>query len=107
EAAPDRVSPGQGPPSRWSEHVWPDVPPAGFEPAHPPPEGGALSPELRGLRDLKKISRAITRPAKRGRPRPCRAWRIRKARHGQREPAGYENQAATGAASPPSGSAGC
>jgi len=25
------------------------VPPAGFEPAHPPPEGGALSPELRGL----------------------------------------------------------
>ena len=26
-----------------------DVPPAGFEPAHPPPEGGALSPELRGL----------------------------------------------------------
>ncbi len=25
-----------------------DVPPAGFEPAHPPPEGGALSPELRG-----------------------------------------------------------
>ena len=26
-----------------------EVPPAGFEPAHPPPEGGALSPELRGL----------------------------------------------------------
>ena len=25
-----------------------DVPPAGFEPAPPPPEGGALSPELRG-----------------------------------------------------------
>src|ERR1700751_1412634 len=25
------------------------VPPAGFEPALPPPEGGALSPELRGL----------------------------------------------------------
>src|SRR3954465_8679506 len=24
------------------------VPPAGFEPAPPPPEGGALSPELRG-----------------------------------------------------------
>ena len=24
------------------------VPPAGFEPAHPPPEGGALSSELRG-----------------------------------------------------------
>jgi CheY-like chemotaxis protein len=29
---------------------WPfqKVPPAGFEPAPPPPEGGALSPELRG-----------------------------------------------------------
>jgi len=26
-----------------------EVPPAGIEPAHPPPEGGALSPELRGL----------------------------------------------------------
>src|SRR3954468_18610075 len=25
------------------------VPPAGFEPATPPPEGGVLSPELRGL----------------------------------------------------------
>jgi hypothetical protein len=25
------------------------APPAGFEPAHPPPEGGALSPELWGL----------------------------------------------------------
>jgi hypothetical protein len=24
------------------------VPPTGFEPVHPPPEGGALSPELRG-----------------------------------------------------------
>jgi predicted DCC family thiol-disulfide oxidoreductase YuxK len=28
----------------------PVVPPAGFEPALPPPEGGALSPELRGRR---------------------------------------------------------
>jgi DNA-binding response OmpR family regulator len=28
----------------------PTVPPAGFEPAPPPPEGGALSPELRGLK---------------------------------------------------------
>jgi peptide-methionine (S)-S-oxide reductase len=28
------------------------VPPAGFEPAHPPSEGGALSPELRGLSPL-------------------------------------------------------
>ncbi len=25
------------------------VPPTGVEPAHPPPEGGALSTELRGL----------------------------------------------------------
>ena len=25
------------------------APPVGFEPTHPPPEGGALSPELRGL----------------------------------------------------------
>jgi hypothetical protein len=31
--------------NRWS-YV---APPAGFEPALPPPEGGALSPELRGL----------------------------------------------------------
>jgi site-specific DNA recombinase len=29
------------------------VPPAGFEPALPPPEGGALSPELRGRTDPK------------------------------------------------------
>src|SRR5262249_48916840 len=33
------------------------VPPAGFEPAPPPPEGGALSPELRGLSDAAKGSR--------------------------------------------------
>lgn len=26
----------------------PEVPPAGFEPAHPAPEADALSPELRG-----------------------------------------------------------
>ena len=31
------------------------VPPTGFEPVHPPPEGGALSPELRG-RNGKVIS---------------------------------------------------
>src|SRR4051812_42483078 len=35
-------------------HEWPEdgdvVPPAGFEPALSPPEGDALSPELRGLR---------------------------------------------------------
>jgi integrase len=34
------------------------VPPAGFEPALPPPEGGALSPELRGPRKLRKPSSA-------------------------------------------------
>ncbi len=33
------------------------VPPTGFEPVHPPPEGGALSPELRG-RSGKVISSA-------------------------------------------------
>ena len=32
--------------------VNPLVPPAGIEPAHPPPEGGALSPELRGRTSL-------------------------------------------------------
>ncbi len=32
------------------------VPPAGFEPAHPPPEGGALSPELRGLSDRQRVT---------------------------------------------------
>ena len=32
------------------------APPAGFEPAHPPPEGGALSPELRGLQDGERVS---------------------------------------------------
>jgi integrase len=32
------------------------VPPAGFEPAPPPPEGGALSPELRGLSDRQRLS---------------------------------------------------
>ena len=37
------------------------VPPAGFEPAHPPPEGGALSPELRGLEFA--ADQAKTRPA--------------------------------------------
>src|SRR4051794_30178822 len=32
------------------------VPPAGFEPAPPPPEGGALSPELRGLGNRNDLS---------------------------------------------------
>jgi site-specific DNA recombinase len=32
------------------------VPPAGFEPAPPPPEGGALSPELRGLGDQGRVA---------------------------------------------------
>src|SRR6266540_5349539 len=53
-----------------------DVPPAGFEPALPPPEGGALSPELRGLathrgaRDPPKTSRAPG-PAARGTALPA------------------------------------
>ena len=33
------------------------VPPAGFEPALPPPEGDALSPELRGLGEAEISSR--------------------------------------------------
>ena len=33
---------------RTASVLYAPVPPAGFEPAHPPPEGGALSPELRG-----------------------------------------------------------
>ncbi len=32
------------------------VPPTGFEPVHPPPEGGALSPELRGRRYGRRLS---------------------------------------------------
>ena len=32
------------------------VPPTGFEPVHPPPEGGALSPELRGLMSMSRLS---------------------------------------------------
>ena len=35
------------PPGRIREEVW-IAPSVGFEPTHPPPEGGALSPELRG-----------------------------------------------------------
>src|SRR3954467_2930075 len=34
------------------------VPPAGFEPAPPPPEGGALSPELRGRRPPSRLAAA-------------------------------------------------
>ena len=35
------------------------VPPAGFEPALPPPEGGALSPELRGPWITRRLDREI------------------------------------------------
>ena len=43
------------------------APPAGFEPAPPPPEGGALSPELRGL----GLHEATSHPAaRRTRPSP-------------------------------------
>src|SRR2546423_10878209 len=45
-----RLIPRTTKPGSWSGRLcwsgW--VPPAGFEPALPPPEGGALSPELRG-----------------------------------------------------------
>src|SRR5450755_738812 len=36
------------------------APPAGFEPAHPPPEGGALSPELWGLARMPGRARCCT-----------------------------------------------
>ena len=32
------------------------MPPTGIEPVHPPPEGGALSPELRGLMSMSRLS---------------------------------------------------
>ena len=35
--------------------VYVHVPPAGIEPAPPPPEGGALSPELWGLKDIPRL----------------------------------------------------
>jgi hypothetical protein len=58
------------------------VPPAGFEPAHPPPEGGALSPELRGLVSVgqrksyqppRRRRTAVVRAPGAGRPRARRA----------------------------------
>ncbi len=48
------VPTGNGEPNGHVPMFW--APPAGFEPAHPPPEGGALSPELRGLQDGKRVS---------------------------------------------------
>ena len=44
-----------------------DVPPAGFEPAHPPPEGGALSPELRG----RKVGLVYAMKVRRNHERLC------------------------------------
>ena len=41
----------------------PNVPPAGFEPAHPAPEAGALSPELRG-----RLGESSNRPVPSRRP---------------------------------------
>ena len=38
--------------------VYVHEPPAGFEPALPPPEGGALSPELWGLRVYPRLPAA-------------------------------------------------
>jgi len=35
--------------------VYIHAPPAGIEPAPPPPEGGALSPELWGLKDIPRL----------------------------------------------------
>src|SRR2546423_14268340 len=39
-----------------------DVPPAGFEPALPPPEGGALSPELRGPYAWRRVAEPTDAP---------------------------------------------
>src|SRR5215207_2575485 len=39
------------------------APPAGFEPALPPPEGGALSPELRGLEAARGYQLVRPKPA--------------------------------------------
>ena len=53
------------------------APPVGFEPTLPPPEGGALSPELRGLSEQNPTERALDRgkcgsaPASVPRPRGC------------------------------------
>src|SRR5579875_1751361 len=44
------------------------VPPAGFEPALPPPEGGALSPELRGPNPIRlpiNLGRVVRADARR------------------------------------------
>ena len=40
------------------------APPAGFEPAHPPPEGGALSPELWGLAHIMAMAEFAKGPSK-------------------------------------------
>jgi hypothetical protein len=40
------------------------APPAGFEPAHPPPEGGALSPELWGLAHMVTSTELAKGPSK-------------------------------------------
>jgi hypothetical protein len=52
------------------------APPAGFEPALPPPEGGALSPELRGLKTWQTL------PAGAGRRRKRDAVGLERARTG-------------------------
>src|SRR5262249_55916961 len=44
------------------------VPPAGFDPAHPPPEGGALSPELRGPANHGTVPARPAGPAYPGQP---------------------------------------
>ena len=40
------------------------VPPAGFEPAHPAPEAGALSPELRGRQSVMVRRHAVNAPTR-------------------------------------------
>jgi hypothetical protein len=51
------------------------VPPAGFEPALPPPEGGALSPELRGPCDGTTLAHARIYSGRGCPPRSASSWR--------------------------------
>src|SRR2546423_2685584 len=55
-----RLIPRTTKPGSWSGRLcWSyGVPPAGFEPALPPPEGGALSPELRGPCNWRRVAEA-------------------------------------------------
>jgi hypothetical protein len=70
-SAPHPVDAGEGP----FLMVIRMVPPAGFEPAPPPPEGGALSPELRGPCDAATLAHALTYVGSGCPPRSASSWR--------------------------------